>query len=179
MKKFSELKKTRRILEQDEFPIAANLPTETPNGVVSTEVETQDTSIPETGKESGEMNPVNFFSKLFESREMAHIYHLQVRGEEGSFAKHEALGKYYEGVLGFIDEIIEVYQGQYGVVDGYDVIDTKDTATKDAIAYFEDLAEYIKHARKCIDVEDTHIHNFIDEVVALVYKTLYRLKFNK
>lgn len=170
MKKFSELKKTRRIFEQEEVP-AGNLPANLP-------VPAQAQAEPEAA-ESGELSPVKFFSKLFESREMAHIYHLQVRGEEGSFAKHEALGKYYEGVLDFIDEIIEVYQGQYGVVDGYDVIDTKDTATKDVIAYFEDLAGYIKHARKCIDAEDTHIHNFIDEVVALVYKTLYRLKFNK
>ena len=110
---------------------------------------------------------------------MAHVYHLQVRGEEGSFAKHEALGKYYDGVLDFIDDVIEIYQGQYGVVDGYEVIDTKDTATKDAIAYFEELAGYIKNARKCINAEDTHLHNIIDEIVALVYKTLYRLKFNK
>jgi hypothetical protein len=121
----------------------------------------------------------NFFSKLFESREMAHVYHLQVRGDEGSFARHEALGKYYEGILEFIDDIIEIYQGQYGIVENYDVIDTSATKSKEPIAYFEETAEYIKHARKCIKDEDTHMHNIIDEIVALIYKTLYRLKFNK
>lgn len=121
----------------------------------------------------------NFFSKLFESREMAHVYHLQVRGDEGSFARHEALGKYYEGILDFIDDIIEIYQGQYGIVENYDVIDTSSTKSKEPIAYFEETAEYIKHARKCIKDEDTHMHNIIDEIVALIYKTLYRLKFNK
>jgi len=121
----------------------------------------------------------NFFSKLFESREMAHVYHLQVRGDEGSFARHEALGKYYEGILEFIDDIIEIYQGQYGIVENYDVIDTSTTKSKEPIAYFEEVAEYIKHARKCIKDEDTHMHNIIDEIVALIYKTLYRLKFNK
>ena len=121
----------------------------------------------------------NFFSKLFESREMAHVYHLQVRGDEGSFARHEALGKYYEGILDFIDDIIEIYQGQYGIVENYDVIDTSTTKSKEPIAYFEEVAEYIKHARKCIKDEDTHMHNIIDEIVALIYKTLYRLKFNK
>ncbi len=121
----------------------------------------------------------NFFSKLFESREMAHVYHLQVRGDEGSFARHEALGKYYEGILEFIDDIIEIYQGQYGIVENYDTIDTSGTKSKEPIAYFEETAEYIKHARKCIKDEDTHMHNIIDEIVALIYKTLYRLKFNK
>lgn len=179
MKKFSELKKTRRIFEQDET--TANLPAniaETPQiGGEPQGGERQPE--PQQPEQSGNLNPVSFFSKLFESREMAHVYHLQVRGEEGSFAKHEALGKYYEGVLEFIDDVIEIYQGQYGVVDGYDVIDTKGTSTKDAIAYFEELAEYIKNARKCIAAEDTHLHNIIDEIVALIYKTLYRLKFNK
>jgi len=177
MKKFSELKKNRRIFEQEE--VAANLPANIAGAEQAPpQAEIQPESEP-NAEQSGELNPVQLFSKLFESREMAHIYHLQVRGEEGSFAKHEALGKYYEGILDFIDDVIEIYQGQYGVVDGYDVIDTKETSTKDAIAYFEELAGYIKHARKCISAEDTHLHNIIDEIVALIYKTLYRLKFNK
>ena len=103
----------------------------------------------------------NFFSKLFESREMAHVYHLQVRGDEGSFARHEALGKYYEEVLEIIDDVIEVYQGQYGIVENYDVIDTSGTKSKEPVDYFEELAEYVKHARKCITNEDTHTHTLI------------------
>lgn len=123
--------------------------------------------------------PVALFSKLFESREIAHIYHLQVNGQQGSHAAHVALNDYYFNVLNLIDDLIETYQGQYGIVDGYDVIDAKDTKTKEAVAYFEEVAEFIKHARKCISVEDTHLHNIIDEIVALIYKTLYKLKFTK
>lgn len=125
------------------------------------------------------INPSKFFSKLFESREMAHIYHLQVNGEMGSHAKHTALNDYYEGVLGLIDEMIEVYQGQYDLIEGYGIIDTKDTMSKDTIEYFKELATFIKTERKCFEQEDTHLHNIVDEVVALVYKTLYKLRFNK
>ena len=124
-------------------------------------------------------HPAKLFSKLFESREMAHIYHLQVNGEPGSHAKHTALGDYYDGVLGFIDDIIEIWQGQYGIIEEYDVIDTKETSSKDTIEYFNELARFIKEERKCIPTEDTHLHNIVDEVVALVYKTLYKLKYNK
>jgi hypothetical protein len=124
-------------------------------------------------------HPAKLFSKLFESREMAHIYHLQVNGEPGSHAKHTALGDYYDGVLGFIDDLIETFQGQYGIVEEYNVIDTKETGSKDTIEYFNELARFIKEERKCINSEDTHLHNIIDEVVALVYKTLYKLKYNK
>jgi hypothetical protein len=124
-------------------------------------------------------NPGKFFSKLFESREMAHIYHLQVNGDMGSHAKHTALGDYYDGVLGFVDDLIETFQGQYGIVEEYDVIDTSETKSKDTIEYFNELARFIKEERKCINAEDTHLHNIIDEVVALVYRTLYKLKYTK
>ena len=55
-----------------------------------------------------------FFSKLFESREMTHVYHLQITGE-GSYAGHKALDEYYNEVLDLIDDLIETYQGQYEI----------------------------------------------------------------
>lgn len=130
-------------------------------------------------KESDSTGVVKFFSKLFESREMAHIYHLTVKGEPGSHAAHKALQEYYEGILEFIDEMIEVYQGQYGIIENYDMIDTKETKTKDKIEYFEELVEFVKTEKKCIKTEDSHLLNIVDEAVALIYKTLYKLKYNK
>ena len=82
-------------------------------------------------------NPGKLFSKLFESREMAHIYHLQVSGEPGSHAKHTALGEYYDGVLDFIDSIIETFQGQYGIVEENATIYTKVTGSKRTIKNFK------------------------------------------
>jgi hypothetical protein len=144
------------------------------------EVESEETETKEEYKDDKDMsNPVKLFSKLFESREMAHIYHLQVNGEEGSHASHVALNTYYEDILELIDTLIETYSGQYGIVDGYDIIDTNSTRTKDKVAYFEDLVEFIKYSRKSISAEDTHLQNTIDEVVALIYRTLYKLKFMK
>ena len=122
---------------------------------------------------------VNLFSKIFESREMANVYHLQVNGEVGSNASHLALGIYYNKITELIDDLIEIYSGQYGIVDGYDSIETGDTRTKEKVVYFEEVVEYIKNARKCIDINDTHLHNIVDEIVALLYKTLYKLKFLK
>ena len=195
MKRFSEIQKNskniKRIVEAEGDELKSNLPSNYEDmskeeliKLMSGQKEQQEEKV--EGKDVKQLEPStegkdvsNFFSKLFESREMAHVYHLQVRGDEGSFARHEALGKYYEGILDFIDDIIEIYQGQYGIVENYDVIDTSDTKSKEPIAYFEETAEYIKHARKCIKDEDTHMHNIIDEIFALIYKTLYRLKFNK
>jgi len=172
MKKFSTI---RKIYEADEV-VAANLPQNVTPEAEVTKVE-QPEPQPET--QEGPGSPVALFSKLFESREMAHIYHLQVNGEQGSHAAHTALNEYYEGVLDFIDDLIETYQGQYGIVDGYETIDTNETRTKEKVEYFEGLVEFVKHGRKAISAEDTHLQNIIDEVVALIYRTLYKLKFTK
>ena len=121
-----------------------------------------------------------FFSKLFESREMAHIYHLQTKGEQGSYAKHMALGSYYEDVLEEIDELIEVHQGQYGIIENYDIIDTSNTTKVDVVEYFENLATYLTEDKyKAINEKDTHLHSILDNILCLVYKTLYKLKYNK
>lgn len=191
MKKFSELK-IRKINEDANLP-DNNYEEMSKDDLVKmlqgqknfekeaqSEVEEENVNVEEKPEILGEgSNPSKFFSKLFESREMAHIYHLQVNGEMGSHAKHTALGDYYDGVLGFIDDIIEVWQGQYGIIEEYDTIDTTETKTKDTIEYFNELVRFIKEERKCIPAEDTHLHNIVDEVVALVYKTLYKLKYNK
>ena len=196
MKKFTDIKRAQKVFEAE-----GNLPSNYKefskdelinllNGgkeeeakeetVDVKEVESEETEAKEESKDDKDMsNPVKLFSKLFESREMAHIYHLQVNGEEGSHASHAALNTYYEDILELIDTLIETYSGQYGIVDGYDIIDTNSTRTKDKVAYFEDLVEFIKYSRKSISAEDTHLQNIIDEVVALIYRTLYKLKFMK
>jgi hypothetical protein len=189
MKRFSEIQKNvKRINEADEANLPQNfqdMSKEELLALMSGKKELQ--SEPKEEEENKEKqvevseggNVVKFFSKLFESREMAHIYHLTVKGEMGSHAAHTALGDYYEGILGFIDEMIEVYQGQYGIVEGYETIDTSDTQSKDKIEYFEELANFVKTEKKCIKPEDSHILNIVDEAVALIYKTLYKLKYNK
>ena len=192
MKRFSELQKkskVRRIFEAEE---GANLPSnykdmskeeliKLMSGQAGkeedNEIEDEKEDKQESSKEGGDV--VKFFSKLFESREMAHIYHLTVKGEMGSHAAHLALNEYYDGILGFIDEMIEVYQGQYGIIEGYETIDTSETQSKDKIDYFEELVKQIREDRKSINSEDTHIHNIVDEAIALMYKTLYKLKYNK
>lgn len=164
MKKFSQIKKSRitKIVEDLEN-------NETDEATQVEQEEIQD----------GDSDVIKFFSKIFESREMAHVYHLQVRGEEGSNAAHKALGHYYEDILDLLDDTIEVYQGQYGVIGSYESIDTDETRTKDFVVYFEEVADYIKHAKQCFSEEDTHIHSLVDDIVCLVYRTLYKLKFTK
>ena len=127
--------------------------------------------------ESGDVS--KFLSKLLESREMAQVYHWTVKGDMGSHAAHLALEAYYTGIIESIDEIVEVYSGQYGLIEEYSVIDTKETKSTDKLEYFKEVVEWIREERKCFDEKDTHIHNIVDEVVALLYRTIYKLTYNK
>ena len=134
----------------------------------------------EFGGDVEKSDVAKFISKLFEAREMAHVFHLQVNGDVGTHAIHTALGEFYESLLGFIDELTEVYQGQYGLVENYDVIDTSSARERQYIPYFESLSEFIKSNRQtAFNNEDTHLQNIIDEIVAINYRLLYKLKFNK
>jgi len=133
----------------------------------------------EKSKTPGSNDVSKFISKLLESREMAQVYHWTVKGDMGSHAAHLALQTYYEEVIEFIDDIVEIYQGQYGLIEGYDIIDTTDSKSKDRLDYFKEAVEFVKSERTCIKAEDTHIHNIIDELIALQYKTIYKLTYNK
>lgn len=164
MKRFSELKTIRRVdTDKQYFKSKQNLYTP----ILEAEKKPKTTI-------------VNFFSRIFESKEVAHVFHLQVKAEMGSEAKHEALQEYYGGdVTGILDDLIEMYQGQFGkIITGYDIIDTTKNAKMDPIEYFNDLADFIKKERhNCFDEEDTHYFNLIDDLLVILYKLLYKLKF--
>ncbi len=117
-----------------------------------------------------------FINRLFESREQAHVYHLQ----SDTYAKHIALQDYYDHILYLIDDIIETWQGQYSLIGNYSMIDPNDIDKSDEIKYFQELAKYVQTERNnYFKEEDTHLQNMLDEVVALIYKTLYKLRFLK
>lgn len=135
----------------------------------------------ETIEDSLEQSDIaKFFSKIFESKEMAHVYHLTVKGEEGSYSSHKALEDYYENILEHLDNAIEVYQGQYGeIIESYDIIDTSKSKDSEMIEYFEEVGNFILENKSVIPDKDTHTHSIIDEISILVYKLLYKLRYNR
>ena len=122
--------------------------------------------------------PCKFVSKIFESKQMADVYHLQAKGES-SYAKHMALDIYYKDIQEILDKFIEVYSGQYDIIENYEVIKT-DNRQEEPIQYFFEVVEFINSTKKLAFIEtDTHLFNIIDEMVALLYKTIYKLRYLK
>ena len=115
----------------------------------------------------------SFISTLFSSRTQAHIFHLQVTGP-GSFAAHNALNTYYDEIIGLTDGIVESYQGRYGIITGYKGEGQWIEDITQVVKYFEALCMYVEKNRVSL-VQDSYIQNQIDEVVALIESTKYKL----
>ena len=112
-----------------------------------------------------------FIGTLMQSRNQAHIFHLQTN----SYAQHVALQGYYEGIVELIDGLVESYQGRYGILRGYKMVSNikEDDST---VTYFEGLAKFVETVRVQIP-QDSYIQNQVDEVVDLIESTKYKLKF--
>ena len=121
-------------------------------------------------------SPASFLSILFETRKQAHIYHLQVKGL-GSYAAHKALNEFYDGLLDLIDGLAESSQGKYGIITGYtNAFEVKDLNNiQDALLFIQELAILVETERATIP-QDSYIQNQIDELVALLYSTVYKLQ---
>jgi len=110
------------------------------------------------------------FSKLFEARNFAHMAHLRTK----SYAQHKALGHFYEEIVELADSLYETYAGQYGQIKFNAGPPVKE---EDTVRYMESFGKMMLEAHKLIDEKDTHLHNILDEIIALAYQTNYKLKF--
>jgi hypothetical protein len=117
---------------------------------------------------------VDMIATLLHSQTQVHIFHLQTK----TYSEHKALQKYYEGIDGLVDGIVESYQGKYEIITGYKTIKTVDyKSTEQVISYFKELDENIEKNRT--SVKESYIQNQIDTVQELIYSTLYKLRFLK
>jgi hypothetical protein len=107
-------------------------------------------------------------NKLFEVRQVSHNAHLQTK----SYSAHKALNSFYDDLLDLTDEFIETYQGQYGILSGYEKIDV--SPVTDIESYLDGAVKIFMAARE--NLKDSHLQNIMDEIVSLTYRTLYKLK---
>lgn len=107
--------------------------------------------------------------KLFEARQIIHNEHLATN----SFAVHKALGKFYEEIIEIADELAEVYQGEFGLLDLSGPINA---VRVEPTAYLKDLANFLKGAPTLIGDDFQCYHqNILDTAIALCYRTVYML----
>jgi hypothetical protein len=113
-----------------------------------------------------------FIGNLFLARDVSHSVHLNTR----SYAKHKALNKFYIGIIELADDFAEAYQGKYGLIGPIELQSAK--KTNNVVEFLEDMVQTIMSERyDVVEKECTPLQNIIDEILALFYSTLYKLKF--
>lgn len=118
------------------------------------------------------MSCENFLGQLFLARDVAHSVHLNTR----SYAKHKALGHFYEDVIELVDKFAEAYQGRKGLIGPISLQSARKNGN--IIEFLQDSLEQIEEMRyMVIDKTDTPLQNIIDEIIGLYLTTLYKLKF--
>ena len=114
-------------------------------------------------------------SLLLHSRTQAHSFHLGVKGV-GAFSAHSALQLYYLTIAGLVDNLVEAYQGQYGLIKLQPVsgLDTNNDI-KNVISYFDKLIQAVAKLRQDEKLQMSWLQNDIDTIVTLLYSTKYKL----
>lgn len=112
-----------------------------------------------------------FVMRCFHARTAAHVYHLGTR----SYAEHKALNEFYDEIVPLTDTFAETYQGLYELLP---LNGTPYTANGGPKTMLVGLLTWVQKNRYEVCARtDTALQNIIDEVVALISQTLYKLKY--
>jgi hypothetical protein len=118
------------------------------------------------------MKCAEFIGMLFLARDVTHSVHLNTR----SYAKHKALGHFYDDIIDLADSFAEAYQGRHGLIGGISLQSHDKTAN--VIDFLQNQLDKIEEVRyDVVPKSDTALHNMIDGIVELYLSTLYKLRF--
>ncbi len=110
--------------------------------------------------------------RCFHARTAAHILHLGSH----SYAQHKALKSFYEDIIDLIDGLVEAAQGSnlelLKITGPYKPYSNAETL-------MEELGDWIDDNREDCCPEESCIQNIIDEIMALIRQTQYKLRFLK
>lgn len=120
------------------------------------------------------MNPLKFFDELMQLKTFVKLHHWAVKGVKGSYATHVALDELESDLGDLIDGLVETYQGKYGVSS------IKVGAVAITMPVLEKLKAFAEMASlfsfPANDKSDSYLQNQVDEIVAVLYKGIYKLE---
>lgn len=115
-----------------------------------------------------------FIGNLLHSATITHFMHLSAQGE-GSYAKHKALGNYYDEIVEVTDTLAEAIQGKTGeLISGYPTMFAN--VTGEPLEYLKSLRNYVQDNREQLPLE-SNIQNEVDAITTLLDSTIYKLTF--
>lgn len=111
-------------------------------------------------------------SRVFYARNVAHFEHWRATGA-GSFAKHQALGSFYDDVIDAIDKLVEAYQGAFSLISN---IPAPNVSERDVLKLLEADADWIEENHEAICKGNRAVANLIDGVTDTYLTAIYKLR---
>lgn len=111
-------------------------------------------------------------SRVFYARNVAHFEHWRANGA-GSYAKHKALGGFYDDIIDAIDDLVEAYQGAFDLIGN---IPVPDSTGVDVLKLLQSDAEWIEEHHEEICRGNRAVANLIDSVTDVYLSTIYKLR---
>ena len=106
---------------------------------------------------------------LFASRDYAHRAHLKTP----DYSKHMALNTFYDEIIELADELSEIAQGKFGLLNIAKI--SFKTSIDDPIKGLQtQLNAVLAEAEGCTNGA---LRNVVDEIEALYLRTIYKLKY--
>ena len=116
------------------------------------------------------MSAPEMICRLMQARTGAHLAHLKTM----SFAAHKALEDFYSGIVDLVDSFTETSQGISGLIQSYPDCPVPQG---DPIMWLTDLRKWLKENRSACCEGEFELLNLHDEILGLVSRTLYKLKY--
>jgi len=110
-----------------------------------------------------------FLATMLHSGTNTHFFHWATK----SYAKHKALGHFYENIIGLTDTLAETYFGIYGQITDFPATYHQ---PKEPLAYLQSLQRFVNEARADLPM-DSEIVQLIDNIAQEIDTTIYLLKF--
>lgn len=111
-------------------------------------------------------------SRVFYARNVAHFEHWRATGT-GSYAKHKALGNFYDDVIEALDDVVEAYQGAFDLIGN---IPAPETPKGDVLALLEADADWIEENHEDVCKGNRAVANLLDGVTGVYLSAIYKLR---
>lgn len=109
-------------------------------------------------------------SRLFALRNAAHLAHWATR----SYAEHKALGEFYDALIDKVDDLVEAYQGAFGLLKD---VKSRPYAKADILSQIIEEANWIADNREDLARDNSVIENQLDDLGAFYLSAAYKLRF--
>jgi hypothetical protein len=114
------------------------------------------------------MTAAAYFISLLNGATQAHLLHLKSK----SYAEHVALGVLYDELPELTDSLVEAYQGINGLIESYPPQTL--AVSSDALKFVEILRAFVLDNRQSVG-DNSELQNLVDEILALVDSTIYKI----